>query len=139
MTDCFRKFLRSRFSKIEISKFFVDDGEENFRDFDFRKIFDEKSRIFEKCQKNLKSVRYFFEIGFSIKSFWYFSMIFFLNRSRIFWTIQKWGLEVPRMQRGRVSERNVTVYRVIKPFKFCHVSVSIAARSPRHASALKCF
>ena len=42
------------------------------------------------------------------------------------------------MQRGRVSERNVAVYRVIKPFKFCYVSVSIAARPPRHASALKC-
>ena len=34
-------------------------------------------------------------------------MILFLNRFRIFRLIQKRRLEVPRTQRGRVSERNV--------------------------------
>ena len=36
-------------------------------------------------------------------------MILFLNRFRIFRLIQKRRLEVPRTQRGRVSERNVEV------------------------------
>ena len=39
----------------------------------------------------------------------FFCLIFFLNRFRTSWKSQKWRLEVPRMQRGRVSERNVEV------------------------------
>ena len=45
-------------------------------------------------------------------------MNFFLNRFRIFWLVQKRKLEVPRTQRGRVSERNVEVGCHFSPVEF---------------------
>ena len=64
----------------------------NFRIFRFSKIFG-KAWFFK---KNSKIFRSRFQNRFSIKNFQYFFMIFFLNRYRIFWRIQKWRLEVPR-------------------------------------------
>ena len=113
-------FWKSRFSskifgKSKTRNFLENrDFRRKFRVFDFAKIFDENLDFSKNVEIFLKSVRYFFEIRFSIKSFQYFSMIFFLNRSRIVWIIQKWRLEVPKTQRGRVSEQNVKVYRIIK-------------------------
>ena len=74
-----------------------------------RKLFEKIWNDFENFEMFLKNFRAKFWNLFSIKSFQYFCLIFFLNRFRISWKIQKWRLEVPRMQRGRVSERNVEV------------------------------
>ena len=98
------------FRKIEISKIFENrDFRWKFRFFDFSKNFQKMSKIFWKLPL------FFWNRVFDQK----FSIFFddlFLNRSRIFWAIQKWSLEMPRMQRGCVSERNVTAYRLIKSF-----------------------
>ena len=48
------------------------DFRRSFRFFDFRKIFDQNRDFSENVKNFLKSVRYFFEIGFRSKVFYAF-------------------------------------------------------------------
>ena len=85
-------------------------GAENVRNFFKIEIFAEIFGKIEKSRfskKNVNFEKFSVEILKSIfdQKFSIFFHDFFLNRFRILWIIQKWSLEVPRTQRGRVSER----------------------------------
>ena len=87
----------------------------NFFDFSIFRFF-EIFGIFQNFRKFSKIFRNFFgkyfQNRFSIKSFQCFSMNFFLNRFRISWGIQKWRLEMRRVQRGRVRWAAKSICRI---------------------------
>ena len=121
-----RYFRPKIFENRNLENFWNRHFRRKFRFLIFEKI-STKISIFQKMSKNSEKCPIFFWNRVFDQKFSIFFDDLFLNRSRIVWIIQIWRLEVPKTQRGRVSERNVEAYSLIKMFYIYHVSVSIVS------------
>ena len=93
LQEILKGFKKSSCKKVDIFKSKIE----------FENIFEHFPKIFKKFQIKI------FVTDFRSKIIHFLIYNFFLNRFRNFWRIQKWRLEVPSRQRGRVSERNVAL------------------------------